>query len=97
MAHSHSHSSGSDDAVGGGMNLKKIIMVGVGSLAIFAVGIVWAYFIMVGQRSAIREATGRAPAGTELGKQEIGIVDQVLFSHDNRLDLWKAERARHLG
>jgi len=98
MAHSHSSSSNSHGAVDvtGGMNLKKIIMVGVGSLAVFAVGIIWAYFIWTGQRTSIEETTGRAAAATELGKQEIGIVDQVLFSHDNRLDLWKAERAKHL-
>jgi hypothetical protein len=98
MAHSHSQSSHSHGAVAGtdGMNLKKIIIVGVASLAIFAVGIVWAYFILVGQRSAIQEASGRASPAKELGKQEIGIVDQVLFSHDNRLELWKAERTKHL-
>jgi len=98
MAHSHSPSSNSHGAVDvtGGMNLKKIIMVGVGSLAVFAVGIVWAYFIWVGQRKSIEETSGRASAATELGKPEIGIVDQVLFSRDNRLDLWKAERAKHL-
>jgi len=98
MAHSHSSSSNSHGAVAGadGMNLKKIVMVGVGSLAIFAVGIVWAYFIMVGHRKTLLETTGRAAPASELGKQEIGIVDQVVFSHDNRLELWKAERAKHL-
>ena len=98
MAHSHSHSSDSHGAAAGtdGMNLKKIIIVGVASLAVFAVGIVWAYFILVGERSSIQEATGRASVAKELGKPEIGIVDQVLFSHDNRLELWKAERAKHL-
>jgi len=99
MAHSHSPSSSSHgaSAATGGMNLKKIILVGVGSLVTFAVGIIWAYFIWAGQLSAIQEATGRAAPASELGKQEIGIVDQVVFSHDNRLELWKAERAKHLG
>ncbi|HEY8927362.1 MAG TPA: hypothetical protein VIU64_23430 [Polyangia bacterium] len=98
MAHSHSHSSHSQEAAVGtqGMNLKKIILVGVASLVIFAVGIVWAYFILAGQRSAIQETTGRAGVAKELGKQEIGIVDQVLFSHDNRLELWKADRSKRL-
>lgn len=96
---SHSHSQPSDDPAAHvgttGMNLKKIILVGVGSLVIFAVGIIWAYFLMVGQRKEIDEA-GRAAPPKELGKPEIGIVDQVLFSHDNRLELWKAERAKKL-
>src|SRR5690242_9204686 len=94
MSHSHSHSTGghvgSDE-----MNLKKIILIGVLSLAVFAVGIVWAYFLMVGQRAEVRKS-GVARTPTEIGKAEIGIVDQVLFSSDNRLDVWRAEHKKRL-
>jgi hypothetical protein len=31
-----------------------------------------------------------------LGKSEIGIVDQVLFEGDQRLAVWRAERAARL-
>jgi len=99
MSHSsHSHSTdghghghvGSDE-----MNLKKIIFVGVLSLAVFAAGIVWAYFILVGQRAEIQR-NGVEKTATELGKSEIGIVDQVLFSVDNRLEVWRAEHKKRL-
>ncbi len=98
MSHSHSHSTGghghghvgSDE-----MNLKKIIFIGVLSLAVFAAGIVWAYFLLVGQRAEIRRA-GPEKVATEMGKAEIGIVDQILFSDDNRLDVWKAEHKHRL-
>jgi len=98
MSHSHSHSTdghghghvGSDE-----MNLKKIIFVGILSLAVFAAGIVWAYFILVGQRAEIQR-NGAEKNATELGKSEIGIVDQVLFSVDNRLEVWRAEHKKRL-
>jgi hypothetical protein len=98
MSHSHSHSTGGhgEEHVGSDeMNLKKIIAVGVVSLVVFAVGIICAYFLMVGQRAEIRQAGAERPR-TELGKAEIGIVDQVLFSSDNRIEIWRAEHKKRL-
>jgi hypothetical protein len=100
MAHSHSsHSSSSRDGAGGhadGMNLKKIMLVGAAALFTFAVGIVWSYYLWGAELREITER-GRASAPSEIGKPEIGIVDQVLFSNDTRLTVWKAEHAKRLG
>lgn len=77
------------------MNLGKIVAVGLGSLAVFAVGIVWSYFILQGRQRDVQMG-GPARLTPEMGKQEIGIVDQVLFDSDHRLELWRAERAKEL-
>jgi len=90
-AHSHgTHSAGSN-----AMNLGKIVLVGVVSLLLFAVGIVWAYRIMVARQAEV-EGQGLARVPTEIGKPEIGIVDQVPFSIDHRLEVWKAKNLKHL-
>jgi len=89
----HSHSKDSSNEVqlpGVGMNLGKIVVIGAASLALFAVGIIWAYFLMVGRQNEVRRL-GPARVASEIGKQEIGIVDQVQFDVDTRLDDWRAE------
>jgi len=100
MAHSQSpHPSGSQsgkDVHADGMNLTKIMLVGAGALAVFAVGIIWSSYLLGSQLKEIGE-TGRAGPASEVGKPEIGIVDQVLFSTDTRLSVWKAEHAKRLG
>jgi len=98
MSQPHSHSTGSHghSHVGSDeMNLKKIIAVGIVSLVVFAVGILSAYFLMQGQRAQIRK-DGAEKARAELGKAEIGIVDQVMFTADNRLETWGAEHKKRL-
>lgn len=98
MSHSHSHSTGGhgNGHVGSDeMNLKKIVAVGVVSLLVFAVGIISAYFLLQGQRAEIRKDGAEKPRA-ELGKAEIGIVDQVMFTIDNRLDVWRAEHKKRL-
>src|SRR5450432_3059971 len=90
-AHSHgTHSAGSN-----AMTLGKLVPVGVVSLLLFAVGIVWAYRIMVARQAEV-EGQGLARVPTEIGKPEIGIVDQVPFSIDHRLEVWKAKNLKHL-
>ena len=95
MAHSHSSNPSHDAAGNDGMNLRKIIGVGVAALTVFAVGIVWSYYLLHAERDRI-EANGKADPATEIGKAEIGIVDQVLFSTDDRLTVFKAEHAKKL-
>jgi len=93
----HGHGGGHDHALGetNDMNLKKIIMVGVVSLAIFAVGIAWAYKLKVDRTAEI--SSRQAPhTPTEIGKPEIGIVDQVPFDIDRRLDAWRADHKQRL-
>jgi hypothetical protein len=77
------------------MNLKKIMAVGAVALALFALGVIWAYFLFVGQVKEIHSA-GEAKKGSEIGKSEIGIVDQVLFSDDHRLEDFKAAHSKRL-
>jgi hypothetical protein len=99
MSNPHSHAK----VPGGGgpdslhdMNLGKIVIVGAVSLAVFAVGIVWAYQILVGREAESHAATGAAAAPTEYGKDEIGIVDQVPFDLDNRIEKWRAHNKKAL-
>ncbi len=82
-------------AAGADMNLKTIMLVGVAALIIFAVSVIWSYRLMVG-REAELHATGMGRVPTEIGKPEIGIVDQIPFDIDHRLDVWRAAHARRL-
>src|SRR3569623_964254 len=88
-SHGHGH-VGSDE-----MNLTKIMAVGVVSLVVFAVGVIAAYFLWQGQRADIRKG-GAEKDRAVLGKAEIGIVDQVLFTADYRLEEWRAEHKKRL-
>ncbi len=78
-----------------GVDMKKILAVGTVSLVIFAISAFIAYLIM---RSDAREvaARGLPPPPSELGRDEIGIVDQVEFSQDHRLQEWKAAKRKRL-
>jgi hypothetical protein len=92
MSAGHQMRPGLDDD---GVDMKKILAVGVVSLVIFAISAFVAYLIM---RSDAREvaARGLPPVPSELGRDEIGIVDQVEFSQDHRLQEWKAAKRKRL-
>ncbi len=88
------HSSGGE-ADPDKIDFKKVIAVGVVSLIIFALASWWAASILHSERTALGpRVEWKAP--TELGNAEIGIVDQVPFQGDQRLQKWKAERAEWL-
>jgi len=92
---SHDPESLHDDPGQDRIDFKKVIAVGVVSLIIFALASWWAASILHSERSALgARAEWKAP--TEIGNTEIGIVDQVPFQGDQRLDKWKAERAEWL-
>jgi hypothetical protein len=100
MSTAHSHSA---KVPGGGgpdnlhdMNLGKIVIVGIVSLAIFAGGILWAYVIWSGHTAEVQAATGVALEPSQIGKAEIGIVDQVPFSIDHRIEKWRADHKKAL-
>jgi hypothetical protein len=78
-----------------GVDIKKIITVGGVSLLIFAISAVIAALIMRGENKQY-EARGLAPPPADIGKDEIGIVDQVEFAQDRRLDEWKAAKRKRL-
>jgi hypothetical protein len=79
-----------------GVNMKKMVAVGAVSLVIFAVSTVIAAIILQKDEDAYAARGVAAPAPL-IGKEEIGIVDQVHFDSDQRLEKWRAERAQTLG
>jgi hypothetical protein len=85
--HDHPHGKQAEDEV----NYGKIIWVAVISLLIFAVSTVWAALILRNETTRVQKETGASPPAA-LGREEIGIVDQVPFEIDHRLELWRQER-----
>jgi hypothetical protein len=79
-----------------GVNILKIVIVGVVSLVIFALSAVVAWWVLVRDESALR-ARGVAPQVTGLAKtEEVGIIDYVPFDGDRRLEHWRADKAQAL-
>jgi hypothetical protein len=62
--------------------LGKVIKVGVISLAIFAVGAVWAWRFQVSIEREL-QPDGPPPRPAAMGQYEIGIVNQRMFEQDN--------------
>jgi hypothetical protein len=93
MSNPHSHDD--DQSSGDEIDFTKVILVGVGSLVLFALGTIWAVAIFHRETARAAATTGayRQPV---LGQSEIGIVDQALFEGDHRLADWKADRKSHL-
>jgi len=77
----------SDDEIAYG----KVILVGVVSLAIFALSTVWAAVILSRETKKVEEVTGQTHRPPKVEQEEIGIVDQVPFATDTRLHRWRAE------
>jgi hypothetical protein len=86
-----SHGKESEDNI----DFGKVIAVGVISLVTFAAATWWAIAILHSERAGYKGREEARPA-SEIGRPEIGIVDQVPFSKDQRLQLWKTERAEWL-
>jgi hypothetical protein len=98
MSNVHSPSPSSGSAPGpasaneDGMNIAKIVIVGVVSLIIFGVSAVIAGVILNSDEAALN-AKGLAPLPADIRhKEEIGIIDYVQFDNDNRLDNWRAKQ-----
>jgi hypothetical protein len=60
-----------------------ITWVGLGSLALFAAGI-WVSNLMLTNETVRQQAMGMPSVPAEIGKPEIGIVDQQLFELEHR-------------
>ena len=88
--HTEEHKSEDEIAYG------KVILIGVVSLAIFAVSTVWAAVILSNETKKVEEATGLTHRPPRVEMEEIGIVDQVPFQVDNRLHRWRAEHDARL-
>ena len=78
------------------IDFTKVIVVGVVSLVLFALCTLWAVKILDGESSRLRDERGERRRPSEAGKTEIGIVDQVPFDIDHRLDVWRKERSEAL-
>jgi hypothetical protein len=91
-SHHDQHAHGGEDEIAYG----KVIAVGVVSLTIFALSILWAARILSRETERNEEATGVTHRPSRVEQEEIGIVDQVPFSIDKRLHRWKAEHAARL-
>jgi hypothetical protein len=61
--------------------MGKVVGIGVGSLVIFLVGILWAWRIQVRTMEEI-QPDGPPPRPAAMGQYEIGIVNQRLFEQD---------------
>jgi hypothetical protein len=63
--------------------MGKVVGIGVGSLIIFLVGILWAWRIQVRTMADILgEDMVAAPRPADMGQYEVGIVNQRLFEQD---------------
>ncbi|HEY0708134.1 MAG TPA: hypothetical protein VGG33_15120 [Polyangia bacterium] len=79
-----------------GMNIFKIVVVGVVSLVIFAISAVIAALVLNADEAALN-VTGLAPIPADIAKkEELGIIDMVPFDSDRRLETWHAEKQKAL-
>ena len=88
----HGHGHKSEDEI----DYWKVIVIGVVSLAIFALSTVWAALLLRHETKKIEETTGISQRPLKVVQEEIGIVDQVPFSIDNRLKRWRHEHDARL-
>jgi hypothetical protein len=97
-AHSSHHGATSGPAAGGDdqINIRKIILVGGISLAIFALSAVLAYVILEVDTERLRSKGQERHPGAAIGQDEIGIIDQVHFDADKRLEQWKSAKRKRL-
>lgn len=85
------HGHQTEDAV----DYFKVVLVGVASLVVFAIATWWAAIILRHETAHVRETSGETKP-VEIGATEIGIVDQVPFISDHRLEEWQTERHAYL-
>jgi hypothetical protein len=93
----HGHSGHGDAGAGtsDAVDYGKVVGVGVSSLVIFALSIWWSTTIWHGEMDRTQAIGGKAKE-IDTTRTEIGIVDQVPFTSDRRLPLWRAARKAEL-
>jgi hypothetical protein len=72
-----------------------IILVAAASVVVFSLGVVWAYGILRAGGRPLR-GPGSVAGAQEIGRPEIGMVDQVPFDKDHRIDQSREESVRWL-
>lgn len=76
--------------------MGKIVAVGAVSLIVFIISAIVAWLILRADTARLREERGVPPVPTMMGKDEVGIVDQVVFDTDERLQEWRAAKRKRL-
>ncbi len=70
----------------------KIVSVGIGALIVFAFATLWSTRMLRGEQHAL-QPTGPIAPGTEIGKPEIGVVDQIPFETNRSAEQTKQQQA----
>jgi hypothetical protein len=100
MSHEPSHSTEhlpppaaqADEHVAG----VKIVAVGIAALVIFAAATMWSARIL-STSARMLQPTGPMPTGKDIGKAEIGIVDQTPFESTRGAERYRRHDADVLG
>jgi hypothetical protein len=87
----HEHGELQAEAGADVVDYGKVVGVGVASLVIFALAITWAGYLMHWKVEEVHAEHGKARE-FDTHQEEIGIVDQVPFSIDQRLPKWRQAR-----
>jgi hypothetical protein len=77
------------------IDFTKVVSIGLVSLVIFAVSTWWAWTILHRETAELNAQRG-VRLEVQTGRTEIGIVDQIPFDRDHRLEIWRNERKRRL-
>jgi hypothetical protein len=99
MSHEPSHSTEQmeppPEQAEEGIRWFSVIGTGVGSILVFAIAtfVVWRY---LNAREKFLQPLGPDPVPAELGKAEVGIVDQVPFDVTRQLQIYKRDELARL-
>jgi hypothetical protein len=87
----HSHPPQEEDRV----EVSKLVVVGVVALVVFTAGVFWSWAILRARRPDLR-GPGSTAGATQIGRSEIGIVDQVPFESRSAPEVGRAAAQRKL-
>lgn len=98
MSSATTHDPGHDPSehIEAGVDIRRIVAVGVVSLVLFAISAVVGYFIIRSARQGFVAERGNAAPGKYVGQAEINIVDSVPFDSDMRVAQWQADLKKRL-
>jgi hypothetical protein len=99
MSHQPSHSTEhlpppeaqADEHVAG----TKVVAIGVTALVVFGAAVAWSAKIL-DRTARTLSPSGPLPVGKEIGKTEIGIVDQTPFETTRGAELYRREQLKRL-
>jgi hypothetical protein len=77
------------------VEVTKLIVIGVVALIVFTVGVLWSWAILRARRPDLR-GPGSTAGATQIGRREIGIVDQIPFASRTDPEVGRAAARRKL-